>query len=459
MARNLVRPFFTLVAARHTNRLTFFRQGTMSLRIAELEANTTVTSFFALASLREARTRTGSSFYNLLLQDRTGTASGKVWSPAEVWRDDVAVPGVVKVRARVETYRDEIQLNIESIEPYRPSAEEYEALMPCSRWTPELLLHEVRLHVQTAVRSDVLRRLLLAVMDHPEVVPRLSTTPAATGNHHAYRAGLIEHTLSMMRIASLLAGHYANYYPGMVDGDLLIAGVLLHDLGKVWEIEGELVTTYSTVGNLVGHIPMGAAFIERVAREIGGVPRELVWELQHLILSHHGQYEYGSPKLPVTPEAQILHYIDNLDAKTNTFWANMPEEGWAHTHRVPAKMVLNASSLRRGWADPVLLELGTRGPGVPIDAAPSQTHSTEVARRHAVSQGGGTPSPERLESGSAPADSDPEPEVSSPVRGAAPDMPSAPLDLAADTSEARAGTPDSQNVSRPLTLSLFNGLE
>ena len=92
MARNLVRPFFTLVAARHTNRLTFFRQGTMSLRIAELEANTTVTSFFALASLREARTRTGSSFYNLLLQDRTGTASGKVWSPAEVWRDDVAVP-------------------------------------------------------------------------------------------------------------------------------------------------------------------------------------------------------------------------------------------------------------------------------------------------------------------------------------------------------------------------------
>ena len=431
----------------------------MSLRISELEANSTITSFFALASLREARTRTGSSFYNLLLQDRTGTASGKVWSPAEVWRDDVTVPGVVKVRARVETYRDEIQLNIEAIEPYRPTAEEYDALMPCSRWAPDLLLDEVRLHVQTVVRSDVLRRLLLAVMDHPEVVPRLSTTPAATGNHHAYRAGLIEHTLSMMRIASLLAGHYVNYYPGMVDGDLLVAGVLLHDLGKVWEIEGELVTTYSTVGNLVGHIPMGAAFIERVAREIGDVPRELVWELQHLILSHHGQYEYGSPKLPATPEAQLLHYIDNLDAKTNTFWANMPDEGWAHTHKLPSKMVLNASSMRSGWANPVVLDVGARGPGVPIDAAPSSSYATGVTMAQAVSQGGGTPSPRRTESTSAPADADPEPEVGSHSRAEASGMVSAPLDVPADPNEPRPGTPDSQNLSRPLTLSLFNGLD
>jgi 3'-5' exoribonuclease len=444
----------------------------MNRRITELEANTTITSFFALASLREARTRTGSSFYNLLLQDRTGTASGKVWSPAEVWRDDIVVPGVVKVRARVETYRDEIQLNIEAIEPYRPTAEEYDALMPCSRWAPDLLLGEVRLHIQTAVRSDILRRLLLAVIDHPEVAPRLSTTPAATGNHHAYRAGLVEHTLSMMRIASLLARHYASYYPGLIDGDLLVAGVLLHDLGKVWELEGELVTTYSTVGNLVGHIPMGSAFIERVAREIGGVPQELVWELQHLILSHHGQYEYGSPKLPATAEAQILHYIDNLDAKTNTFWAALPDDGWAQTHKLPGKMVLNAGTMRRSWANPLLLDAGLRGPGQPIDAPlPAQAHRTEApAALPMALQGGGTPLPSRVEPGWAHAEADPEPEIVASVLAAAPEvvpsvlvaapvMVSAPLDVPADLNEPRVGTPDSQSIARPLTLSLFNGLD
>jgi 3'-5' exoribonuclease len=431
----------------------------MNLRIADLEANSTITSFFALASVREARTRTGSSFYNLLLQDRTGTASGKVWSPAEVWRDDVVAPGVVKVRARVETYRDEIQLNIESIEPYRPTAEEYEALMPCSRWAPELLLHEVRLHVQTTVRSEVLRRLLLAVMDHSEVAPRLSTTPAATGNHHAYRAGLIEHTLSMMRIATLLGRHYAAYYPGLIDADLLVAGVLLHDLGKVWELEGELVTTYSTVGNLVGHIPMGSAFIERVARELGDVPQELVWELQHLILSHHGQYEFGSPKLPATPEAQILHYIDNLDAKTNTFWANMPDDGWAQTHKLPGKMVLNASGMRRGWSNPELLSPGKRGPGVPVDTALPKAHSTEPAVVQVVSQGGGTPLPMRAERLPAPAEGDPETRVSSPARVATQVMVSSPLDVPVDVDESQGGIPDSQSISRPLTLSLFNGLD
>jgi 3'-5' exoribonuclease len=214
----------------------------------------------------------------------------------------------------------------------------------------------------------VLRRLLLHVIEHPEVAPRLSTAPAAVANHHAYRSGLAEHTLSMMRLATLIGSHYADYYPGRIEPDLLVAGVLLHDLGKVWELEGDLATRYSTVGNLVGHIPMGAAFIARAAAELGDVPDALVHELQHLVLSHHGELAYGSPQTPKTLEAQLLHYIDQLDSKANLFVnAAGTTPGWSPFQRNLGRPVLQPSELRTSWAAPASGALGDRGPGRPVD--------------------------------------------------------------------------------------------
>jgi 3'-5' exoribonuclease len=329
--------------------------------------------------------------------------------------------------------------------------------MPCSVWEPGVLVNELRLHIELAVRAPVLRRLLLAVLEHPEVRDRLPVSPAAAGNHHAYRAGLVEHTLSMMRLASLIGQHYTQYYPGVIEPDLLVAGVLLHDLGKVWELEGDLVTTYSTPGNLVGHIPMGAAFIERVAREQGGIPIELVWELQHLILSHHGQYEYGSPKLPATIEAQILHFIDTMDARTNTFVGELGQEGWSFSNRIPGKVVLNPAALRRTWAEPSMGKVSDRGPGAPWGEAP--TRVSVPNQPPAVMP---APVPE-----SAPASvsvpNQPPAVVLAPESMAAPERASAvaTAPLPDETAALPSGELEAVEVSpisRPLTLSLFDGL-
>lgn len=322
----------------------------MSLRIRELSAGLQIESYFALTTIREATTKNGASFMTLTLQDRTGTIAGRIWDPARVWDPALAPPSIVLVGGRVDSYRDELQFHVESLSEYTPSPAEYEALMPTSRWDPGEMLAQMRAHIEQHVQSPHVRRMLLAVLDDAPVRDRLLVSAAATHHHHNYRSGLLEHSLSMMRMGTLIGAHYGCYYPGLVNTDLLIAGALLHDLGKVWELEGDLVTRYSAAGNLVGHIAMGAAYVARLAERLGDMPESLVLELQHLVLSHHGTMEFGSPKLPATVEAQLLHYIDNLDARANMFAIGLPGPGWHQSNRLPGRPVLQPEDFRTPWA-------------------------------------------------------------------------------------------------------------
>lgn len=344
----------------------------LSLRLASIENNATVDSFFVVSQCREATTRHGSTYLTLELRDASGQMSARVWQPATACVGPVTAPGIYRIRGRAESFREEIQLQIDVIEPYTPRPHEYAALLSTSKWDPNLLRDEVILHLEARLRAPAVRRLVLAALGDPTVAPHLLATPAATHNHHAYRGGLLEHMLSMLRLATRIATHYANYYPGLVDEDLLLAGVVLHDLGKVWELEGELTPTYSDVGRLVGHIPMGAAFVATVATRLGDIPDALVWELQHLVLSHHGQLEFGSPRRPKTVEAQILHLIDILDARTNTFADVAAAPGWTPHQRTFGHPLLNPSTLREAWTTPPAGNLDPMGPGgryLPGDAA------------------------------------------------------------------------------------------
>jgi 3'-5' exoribonuclease len=234
-----------------------------------------------------------------------------------------------------------------------------------------------------------MRTFLFAVLDEPTVVERFFAWPAASGNHHAFRSGLAEHTLSMMRLASVAADHYAAYHPGLLNKDLLIAGVLLHDLGKIWELSAGLVTDYTTVGRLVGHIPMGATFVEKMARTIDGFPEDLIWELQHLVLSHHGLLEYGAAKLPTTPEAQLLHYVDNIDAKLFSFSQVQSANGWSFNTRSLGRPLFVPPDSTRTWAAPLVVPDMSRGPGRAADAvaaapvAALETPAVEPARKRA----------------------------------------------------------------------------
>jgi 3'-5' exoribonuclease len=392
------------------------------LRLRELEPRQTFRSFFLLTQARTLANRNGGSYMALTLQDETATVPGRIWEPDRTWDASISAPAIVMVEGRADTYREELQIIVDSIALYEPSTEEYACLLKTSKWAPDVLMAQLREHVQQGVRGPVLRRLLLAVLDHPEVSARLPIAQAATHNHHAYRSGLVEHTLSMMRLGSTMAAHYERYYPGLINEDLLIAGTLLHDLGKIWELEGELATRYSTVGNLVGHIPMGAAFIASMAAEQGDVPQELVWELQHLVLSHHGEYEYGAPKLPATPEAQLLHYIDNVDARMNMFNGLLAEPGFVFNNRLPGRPLLHAGEMRRTWAnaEPVSAEsveqlppsgrepvagvwdtLSGAGPGMPRSVRTSSSPSGDEAG--AAPRGRGAKKAETAASASAEA--------------------------------------------------------
>lgn len=339
----------------------------MALRIAQLENGGILDSFFVLTACKAAESKTGSTYYTLSLRDISGTVTAKIWTPSQVCPGGQPAPGVYWLKGKVESYRDEPQLVVNSMAPYEPTPGEYDQLVAASRWTADLLRTELRTHIETQVVSDLMRRFLLTVLDEPAVNERFFVWPAASGNHHAFRSGLAEHTLSMMRLASVAADHYAAYHPGLLNKDLLIAGVLLHDLGKIWELSAGLVTEYTTVGRLVGHIPMGANFVEKMARTIDGFPEDLIWELQHLVLSHHGELEYGAAKLPTTPEAQLLHYVDNIDAKLFSFAQVQSANGWSFNTRSLGKPLFVPPENTRTWAAPAAEPDLRRGPGLPAD--------------------------------------------------------------------------------------------
>lgn len=330
-----------------------------------------------LTSQRTGTTRNGQPFLTLTLQDESGQVTGRVWSPEATCPDGLRTPHAVRVTGRVESFRDERQLNVESIREVDADADAMRALVPASRWEASTLQTAIREHILAWTQPDgPIRRLLLHLLDDPEIAVRYTTVAAAAANHHAYWAGLAEHTLSMLRVAALLHTHYERYYPGLLDRELLLAGVVLHDMGKVWEFEAGPVPTYSTEGRLVGHIPIMAARIDRAARELGDVPSALVHELQHLVLAHHGEYEYGSPRRPKTAEAQLLHYIDQIDAKLNIFAQLEPESGWSPFHRAMGRPLLRADALRAAWREssppPPLPDDGPGGAVLPRTDRPEE---------------------------------------------------------------------------------------
>ncbi|TVQ96934.1 MAG: HD domain-containing protein [Deltaproteobacteria bacterium] len=344
-----------------------------------------------LTGQRSGTTRSGSTFLTVTLQDSTGQLTGRIWSPETICPQGLSSPAPVRVTGRVETFREERQLNVDAIRAVEASPAEMQQLVPASHWSAEVLEAAIRSHVVQHTRADgPVRRLLEHLLAAPDIGGRFFTVAAAAANHHAYWSGLAEHTLSMLRTAALLQAHYERYYPGMLDGELLVAGVLLHDMGKVWEFEAGPVPAYSTAGRLVGHIPMMAARLERAAVELGDVPEALIVEVQHLVLAHHGEYEYGSPRRPKTAEAQLLHYIDQIDAKMNVFAGLEPGAGWSPFHRTMGRPLLRAEEMRESWRPaPQPAALPAEGPGLVLRAGHDETGGVASREPGPTGAGGG----------------------------------------------------------------------
>lgn len=201
--------------------------------------------------------------------------------------------------------------------PVAAGAYPMERFLPSSTFDVTRMFSDLR-KLFESIEDSFGRRLALTLLDDEEIQRRMERAPAAKSVHHAYVGGLLEHTLSVCRVLDFLAMHYRNYYGKAVSRDLLLLGGLFHDIGKIYELQYERGTEYTTAGKLVGHHVIGCELIDRFANRIEGFPDTLRLLTKHQVLAHHGKLEYGSPKVPHTLEALLVHVVDDLDSKVNS---------------------------------------------------------------------------------------------------------------------------------------------
>ena len=284
-----------------------------------------VVACFALLAVTAGRTRDGTAFLKLQLTDCYGAVEARVWHDVERWLRTLQPGEYVGVRGRIEPYQEERLLRIEQIVPVRVELDDLVLFLPRSARPAQLMEAELDAFID-AVREPPLQQLLLRLLDGRSETGRLfRLAPAAKQHHHAYLGGLLEHTLSVTRVCELLAGHYQP-----IDRDLLLAGALMHDIGKIREIGTRSGFPYTDEGKLLGHILIGLQLIADAAADVAGLSAERLLLVQHLVASHQGRFEWQSPREPRTLEALLLHYADDLDAKVNQASALLAavDHGW-----------------------------------------------------------------------------------------------------------------------------------
>jgi 3'-5' exoribonuclease len=278
-------------------------------RISALEAASAGTGFF-LCARKERRTGRGGPFLALLLQDVSGEIGAKVFQDVEASSLQFEVGDFVAAQGKGNLFNQKLELILDKVRRVIPDDARLgfreEDCIPASPRPIDEMWTELAARIATVENVHVKALLIGVVETHAD---RLRIWPAARQIHHAYRSGLLEHILQIMQVAEFLARTYGGRR------DLVIAGALLHDIGKLEELTYSGAVDYSLAGNLVGHIVIGAAMTRDAIREIPGFPRELALEIEHLILSHHGARELGSPVVPITIEALILAAADDFDAK------------------------------------------------------------------------------------------------------------------------------------------------
>ncbi|XKE95762.1 3'-5' exoribonuclease YhaM [Metaplanococcus flavidus] len=279
----------------------------MKKGITQRAVGETIDEFLLIKQSVKGVTTTGNPFMSLVLQDKSGDIEAKLWDTKDEHEKLFAAETIVRVGGEIHNYRGKNQLRIKSIRPAKPEENQsISDLLPASEKSTEQLFEEIMQYLFEMENPQIQRITRHILKKHQQSV---LTFPAATRNHHDYVSGLADHVVSMLRLGKALLGIYPT-----LNKDLLYAGIILHDIGKVFELSGPIATTYTVEGNLLGHISIMVTEISKTAEELE-IEGEEVMLLQHMVLSHHGKEEWGSPKRPMIKEAEMLHYIDNIDAK------------------------------------------------------------------------------------------------------------------------------------------------
>ncbi|MEO8595090.1 MAG: HD domain-containing protein [Candidatus Solibacter sp.] len=277
--------------------------------VNELKPNQIIETSFLVQS-KEIRQKKGGELYlSLFLADRTGELDAKMWDNVNDVLNDFERDDFVKVKGIVQVFHNKPQMTIHKMRRMDESEVQFGDYFPSSKRDAEEMWQELR-GIVAAVSNPHLKGLLEAILSDEDVARRYRLAPAAKQIHHAFLGGLIEHVLSVCGMAKAAAAHYAN-----IDYDLLITGAILHDIGKIYELNYERGFSYSNEGQLIGHISIAVRMVGDKLRALPEFPPLLRSLVEHMILSHHGRLEFGSPKLPQFPEALLLHYLDDMDSK------------------------------------------------------------------------------------------------------------------------------------------------
>ena len=326
--------------------------------VSEIQKNTQVEGVFLVKEKSVGVTKNGSPYLSLKLMDRSGDITARIWDRAEQYDRLFNRNDFIRISSRSSIYQGGMQLTITTIEKCCEAEIDLENFLPVCSCPRDSMLSELFLIAQ-GVRDTYIRQLLRLFFEDEEFVKAFKRAPAAKTLHHVYLGGLLEHSLSVTRLAEKVANSYSD-----LNRDVLIAGAMLHDVGKVAELSYGRVFDYTDSGRLLGHITLGVEMLEEKIRKVDGFPEDLRMILKHMLLSHHGEYEYGSPKRPKTLEALVLYYLDDLDAKINGFQQFVAKEGendsrWSRFHKLFARYLFRQSYISKdGKEDIKTLDAG-----------------------------------------------------------------------------------------------------
>ena len=301
--------------------------------IKDLTEGERINEIYLCRKKQSALTKAGKPYESLMLQDKTGTLDAKIWEPGSVGIDEFDSLDYIAVMGDITSFQGNLQLNVKRVRKVQEGEYDPKDYLPVSKKDIDGMYTEL-LGLIASVKHPYLRKLLESFfVEDKDFEKRFKFHSAAKSVHHGFVGGLLEHTLNVTKLCDF----YTKAYPAL-NRDLLLTAAIFHDIGKTKEISAFPMNDYTDDGQLLGHIVMGAQMVGERAAKIDGFPHNLLAELQHCILAHHGKLEYGSPKVPALIEAVALNYADDTDAKMETFKEilenNSENSGWLGYNRL-----------------------------------------------------------------------------------------------------------------------------
>ena len=344
--------------------------------------NKNITTYFVVASKQVKPRKTGEPFIALTLADRTGHIEAKVWDNVADIIDTFEQDDFVKIKGLINKYNQRFQLTVHKLRKCEEAEVDFADYLPKTIKDIDELWRTLGDFV-AGFQNPYLKQLVEVFMADPQLAQAYKTAPAAKTLHHAYIGGLLDHVVSLFRSCDLITRNYPQ-----VDRDLLMTGAFLHDIGKIHELAYARAFTYTTRGQLLGHMIIELEMLQDKLQQVPGFPPELKTLLEHLIISHHGQYDFGSPKLPMFPEALMLHYLDDLDSKMESMRAHFEREQdldspWTSYNSSLARPLLNSRKFLTKKEEkepcPTPADVATVGASEPPRAEAAAASSTEAS--------------------------------------------------------------------------------